>query len=179
MTRAAPMRTRSSRPGFTLIELLVVMTIIAIGFFALRPSFAAALRGAEQRRALGQVVALLAGVRNQAVVRGRLARVVCDAEQQALWAEIQSDPTAETSSAGQGQFEPLPVLGRARVLLPKGLLLREVEVPGQDASSQRLGVMYFYPDGAADGGRLVLVNAAGGETTVELAAATGRVYVTP
>jgi len=158
--------------GFTLIELLVVMTIIAIGFFALRPSFAAALRGAEQRRALGQVVALLAGVRNQAIVRGRLARVICDAEQGAFWAELQADPGADPS-----QFNLLPVLGRERVVLPEGLSLGEVEVAGQGTTILPQRVIYFYPDGGTDGARLTLRNAAGAQITVELATATGRVYV--
>jgi prepilin-type N-terminal cleavage/methylation domain-containing protein len=160
------------RRGFTLIELLVVMTIAAIGFFALRPSFGGMLRGAQQRKAAGQLVGLLIGARTRAVAGGVLVRVMCDAEQGVLWAESQVDPAADRS-----QFELLRIQGRKQITLPEWLMLSDVISAGESVSSSLQSAVYFYPDGTADGATLVLADAAGREIVVELAAATGRVYV--
>jgi len=151
---------------------LVVMTIIAIGFFALRPSFGGMLRGAQQRKAVGQLVGLLIGARTRAVASGVLVRVMCDAEEGVFWAEAQVDPAADRS-----QFELLRIQGRKQVMLPEWLALSDVISAGQSTSSSLQSAIYFYPDGRADGATLVLADAAGRETAVELAGATGRVHV--
>lgn len=148
------------------------MTIIAIGFFALRPSFGGVLRGAERRAALRKLVGLLTSARTQAIARGKLVRVVCDPGERVLWAEVQVDPAVDRS-----EFELLPTLNRREVRLPDSLALVEVAVAGRPAETFIQAAIYFYPDGRTDGAELLLIDDRGRETAVALAPTTGRVTV--
>jgi hypothetical protein len=62
-------------------------------------------------------------------------------------------------------------------MLPEWLALSDVISAGQSAPSSLQSAIYFYPDGRADSATLVLADAVGREISVELAGATGRVYV--
>lgn len=167
-------RRETSRggPGFTLIELLIVMAIVAIGFFALRPSFGGVLRGAKRRAALRKLVGLLTSARTHAVAQGRLVRVMCDPVEGVLWAEVQTDPAVDRS-----EFELLPTLNRREVRLPENLALVDMTVSGETADAFGQIGIYFYPDGRTDGAELVLADDRGRETRVDLAPTTGRVTV--
>jgi len=163
-------KVKRSHPGFTLIELLVVMTIIAIGFFALRPGIVGVLRGAENRKAIRQLVGLLTSARTEAIAGGKLVRVMCDPDAGIFWAESQINPTVD-----RNEFGVLRVLGRERIQLPPGLWLSEMALVGQSVEDPAQNPIYFYPDGRADGATLVLVDASGWEVAVKLIPATGRV----
>lgn len=160
-----------SRQGFTLIELLIVMMIIAIAFFALRPSFGGAIRGISERNALRQLVGLFASARAEAVARGKLVRVVFAPGEHAFLAEIQAEPEVDRSA-----FYELRLLGKDMVRLPGHLSLEKLEVGGAAAAPGRTHV-YFYPDGHTDGLTLVLADAAGRGTRLEVSPATGRVRI--
>lgn len=162
----ANVRTR----GFTLIELLVVMTIIAIGFLALRPGIVGVRRGAENRKSLRQLVGLLTGARTEAIAGGKLVRVLCDPDASVFWAEAQVDPALD-----RDEFELLRVLGREQVQLSSGLWLSDLTVAGQAAGAIAQNPIYFYPDGRTDGATVILLDANGREVAVDLAPATGRV----
>jgi prepilin-type N-terminal cleavage/methylation domain-containing protein len=163
-------RTRRPTRGFTLIELLIVMMIVAIASFALRPSFANVLRGAEKRGALRKVVGLLTSARAEAIARGKLIRVMCSPTEGVLWAEAQVDPSVDLY-----EFEPISLLGRPEVGLPDYLSLSGVWIAGQTAAGIGDAAIYFYPDGRTDGASLVLVGPGGAETMIDVAPATGKV----
>lgn len=162
----------SDNKAFTLIELLVVMVIIVIAFYALRPGIVGALRGAENRKALRQLVGLLTSARTEAVASGRLVRVVCDADAGLLWAEVQPDPALD-----RAYFEPLSVPGEDRVRLPDSLRLSDLIIGGREALRPSDEPIYFYPDGRTDGAAVLLSDANGRELAVEIAPATGKVSV--
>lgn len=171
-TLGRPRRVELKSKGFTLIELLVVMTIIAIAFFAVRPGIASIRRGAENRKALRQLVGLLTSARTKALANGRVARVMCDPEARVFWAEMQVDPFVD-----RDEFRVVRVLGRERMQLPRGLWLSEMAVAGQNVGDPAQNPIYFYPDGRADGASLVLMDERGWEVSLKLAAATGRVTI--
>jgi len=163
-------RTHVHKQGFTLIELLVVMTIVAIGFLALRPGIAGVRRGAENRKAIRQLVGLLTSARTEAIGGGKLVRVMCDPDAGIFWAEAQIDPAVDRS-----EFGVLRVLGQERIRLPAHLWLSDMALAGQIVEDPAQNPIYFYPDGRADGATLLLVDASGRELTLKLVPATGRV----
>lgn len=159
-----------SKRGFTLIELLVVMTIIVIAFFALRPGIAGVRRGAENRKAIRQLVGLLTSARTEAIADGKLVRVLCDPDAGVFWAEAQVDRLVDPN-----EFQLLRALGREQVQLPPSLWLSDLVVAGQVAAAIGQSPIYFYPDGRTDGATVTLLDANGREVVIEVAPATGRV----
>ena len=162
----------ASKRGFTLVELVIVMTLIAIGFFAVRPVVATARRSAEKRAALRHLVSMLGYARTGAVAQARLVRVTCAARDGAFYAERQVDPRAD-----RAEFELMRVLGRSQLVLPEELAIDELTVGGQDVGGLGEALIYFYPDGSTDGAALALLDRYGNETVIELSAVTGRVTV--
>jgi type II secretion system protein H len=160
------------RRGFTLVEVLVVMVIVAIAFAALRPGFVGSIRTAKERAGLRRLVGLLKSARTEAIARGKLVRVMCDAELGEFWAEVQVDPTVDRS-----EFAPLALLGRSAVRLPESLSVSEFAVGGRTAAGLLDTALYYYPDGRTDGARVVLSRARGGRISAEVVAATGRVQL--
>lgn len=156
--------------AFTLIELTVVLAIIVIAYFALQPAFTGAIRSAQRRATLRRLVGLLTQARTEAVGQGRLVRVICDAQQGALWAEIQGDPTADRS-----KFTLIRLLGSRRVLLPQGFAITELVISGMDMTKEKTAEIYFYPDGQTDGATLALEDGEGREVMVDVAPTTGKV----
>lgn len=166
-------RIRASGPdrGFTLIELIVVMAIIAIGSFALRPGIVAMLNSARERAAVRQLVSLFTAARAEAVMQGKLIRVVYEDSSGSFHAEIQLHP-----EINRAEFQSVTLLGKRGFCLPEQLLLQRLEIAGAEAS-EGVADLYFYPDGRTDGAQLLLVNTRGAETTITVASTTGRVHI--
>ncbi len=162
--------SRRSANGFTLIELLIVMVIITIAFSALRPSFAGAVRGAQERATLRQLVGVFTAARTEAVARGKLVRVAFDPNEGVFYAEMQTDPVVDRSV-----FEPLSLVNKSHIRLPKHLSVGRLRVGGQDIWEEGAMQIYFYPDGRTDGASLQLVDSYGGSVELEVSPATGKV----
>jgi prepilin-type N-terminal cleavage/methylation domain-containing protein len=164
--------TGGRRAAFTLIELLIVMMIIAIAFFALRPAFAGAIRGAQERTMLRGLVGLFTSARTEAIARGRLVKVVFEPMEGAFYAEIQSEPDNDRSI-----FEPLALVGRSWVVLPEHMAIGKLEVAGRDLAGLGRTHIYFYPDGRTDGLAMLLVDPYGEDMVLEVSPTTGRVRI--
>ncbi len=158
--------------AFTLIELLIVMMIIAIAFFALRPAFGGAIRGAQERAMLRELVGLFTSARTAAIAKGSLVRVVFEPAEAAFFAEVQTEPEADRAA-----FEPLAVPGRDVVALPEHIAVEEMEIAGRDWTSLGRSHIYFYPDGRTDGLAVLLVSRAGEDRILEVSPTTGRVRI--
>jgi len=172
MTELESRPTGRREAGFTLIELLIVMMIIAIAFFALRPAFAGAIRGAQERTMLRELVGLFTSARTEAIGRGSLIRVVFEPAEAAFFAEIQFEPERDLSV-----FDPLPLLGRSAVLVPEHLRVGKMEVAGRDRTGFERTHIYFYPDGRTDGLAMLLVGRHGNDTLLEVSPTTGKVRI--
>lgn len=163
---------RRAARGFTLLELLVVMVILAIAFFAVRPNFLRSIQANRDRAAVRRVIGVLTSAHTQSVARGRLVRVILDANERVIWGEIQSDPEYDRSL-----FDPLPLLNRAEIALPDYLAVEDLVVGGEEAGQQAEGVIYFFPDGRTSGAAMTLLGEAGGEYPLALSPVTGKVQI--
>jgi type II secretory pathway pseudopilin PulG len=148
------------------------MMIIAIAFFALRPSFVGAVKGSRERTAVRQVVGMLTAARAEAVARGKLVRVVFDPSQRAFFGELQSAPELDRAA-----FDPLPLLGRERVRVPAHLRLASLEVGGSGQHGVARTDVYFYPDGRTDGVVMVFGAERGRDVRLVVSPATGRIRI--
>ena len=164
--------TGRRKAAFTLIELLIVMMIIAIAFFALRPAFTGAIRGAQERTMLRGLAGLFTSARTEAIISGRLVRVVFEPTDGTFFAEIQSEPDKDRSI-----FDPLTLLGRRSVVLPEHMAIAKLEVAGRDLAGLERIHVYFYPDGRTDGAAMLLVDPYGEDMLLEISPTTGRVRI--
>ena len=167
-----PRREWSAERGFTVIELLVVMIIIAIAFFAVRPSLMHSVYANQNRAALRDLAGMLGGARTQAITRGRLVRVLVAPGSGEVWAEMQTDPTLDRS-----QFETVPIGGRTTLVLPEYVGVADLQVGGAEGNARKESVIYFYPDGRTTGASLALQCANGEAFLVEISPVTGKVVV--
>ena len=128
------MRARG-RAGFTLLEMLVVLAIIAAASLLAMSAFGGGLRGMQQRAAAKELAAQLRFARAVAISSGRAQDVVID-------------PRARSWRGARGRSGRLPGGG-------------EVVFTGAGAARFGLedgkGVVRFFPDGAATGGRIRLL----------------------
>jgi len=148
------------------------MSIIAIGYFAVRPVVGGAMQSSRRRAVLRRLVGLFTQARTEAVGQGRLVRVVCDTQEGALWAEVQVDPAVDRS-----EFEGLSIMGREGFQLPDDFVIVQLMIAGMDASSPGTGEIYFYADGTTDGLALTMEGPGGQEVTIEVLPTTGKVIL--
>jgi len=167
-----PRQANSETSGFTLLELLIVMVIITIGFFALRPTFAGAIMGAQDRAAFRQLVGMFKAARSEAVAKGKLIRIVFDPATAVFHAEAQDEPEVDRAN-----FQSLSLMGRRNFRLPDHLSVGEISVGGETLVETEIIRMYFYPDGRTDGVEMMLVDWRGAEIIVTITSATGGVRV--
>jgi len=146
------------------------MTIMVIAFFAVRPAFSGALRNAQRRAVLRELVSLLTQARTEAVGRGKLVRLLCDPDRGTLSLEAQVDPAQDRS-----EFEPLPVEGKEAMSLPPDYSISRLEIGGLDVTGQGPGAVYYYPDGSNDGLVLKMEGPTGQQALIEVLPATGKV----
>lgn len=145
------MRARRRATGFTLLEILVVMVLIAAASLLLVNAFSGGgLRGARLHAAAREVAAQLRYTRAVAISSGHAQ-------------EFTLDPHARSWNAARDRSGDLPETGELVFIGAREL---------QPTAGQ--GVVRFFPDGAATGGRIrFLANGAGWD--VDVAWLTGEV----
>lgn len=130
----------SGRQGFTLLELVVVMTIIALMAGAVAPRFADFAARREVAARAQEAAALLAFARDWARAHGTAVLV--------QWQEDGAQVTAERDPDGApGEFAPVEVGREARLKLPAGLQVAELQEDGEPVELPC--EIVFYPDGRA------------------------------
>lgn len=152
--RQAPPQPACPR-GFTLLEMLVVLVLVAAGSALALAAFGGGLRGARLHDAARELAAQLRFTRALAIRSGRAQDFVIDPR------------TRHWQVAGQRQGE----LADAGTLVFTGA---SAEALGRAPADAGTGVVRFFPDGAASGGRVQLL-AGGAGWEVEVAWLTGEV----
>ena len=142
------MRTRGQSAGFTLIEMLVVLVIIAAATLLAMAAFGGGMRGMQLRSSAKEIAAQLRFARAVAISTGEPQDVVFDPQGRS-WrgakgrsGSLQGEGDVVFTGAGTAQF-------------------------ADTADEAGKGVVRFFPDGAATGGRVrLLANGAGWDVDV-------------
>ena len=151
------MRTRGHSAGFTLLEMLVVLAIIAAASLLAMAAFNGGMRGMQLRSSARDIAAQLRFARAVAISTGEPQDVVID-------------PKARSWRGAKGRSGSLP--GEGEVVFTGAGAAQFADA----ADAEGKGVVRFFPDGAATGGRVrLLANGAGWDVDVRWL--TGEVVV--
>lgn len=151
-----PVRRRSS--GFTLLELIVVMVVIAAASLLAISAFGSGMQGMKLRNGAEQVAAQMRFARAVAISSGQPQDVIID-------------PASRQWQGAKDRSGDLPDVGE---VVFTGARATQFESVGQDAQTANKGMVRFFPDGAATGGRVRML-ANGGGWDVDVAWLTGEV----
>lgn len=142
------MRTRGHSAGFTLLEMLVVLVIIAGASLLAMAAFNGGLRGMQLHASAKQIAAQLRFARAVAISTGEPQDVVID-------------PQGRSWRGAKGRSGSLP--GEGAVVFTGAGAAQFADA----ADSEGKGVVRFFADGAATGGRVrLLSNGAGWDVDV-------------
>lgn len=142
------MRTRGHSAGFTLLEMLVVLAIIAAASLMAMAAFGGGMRGMQLRSSAKEIAAQLRFARAVAISTGEPQDVVID-------------PQGRSWRGAKGRSGSLP--GEGEVVFTGAAAGQFADT----ADSEGKGVVRFFPDGAATGGRVrLLANGAGWDVDV-------------
>ena len=142
------MRTRGRSAGFTLLEMLVVLVIIAAASLLAMAAFGGGMRGMQLHSSAKEIAAQLRFARAVAISTGEPQDVVID-------------PRGRSWRGAKGRSGSLP--GEGDVVFTGAGAAQFADA----ADSEGKGVVRFFPDGAATGGRVrLLANGAGWDVDV-------------
>ena len=142
------MRARGRPAGFTLLEILLVLVIIAGATLLAMAAFGGGMRGMQLHASAKEIAAQLRFARAVAISSGEPQDVVID-------------PGARSWRGAKGRSGSLP--GEGEVVFTGAGAAQFADA----ADAEGKGVVRFFPDGAATGGRVrLLANGAGWDVDV-------------
>ncbi len=141
--------------GFSLLEMVLVLALIAGASLLAMAAFSGGMRGMQFRSAAKELAAQMRFTRAVAIGSGQVQDFVVD-------------PGARSWRGANGRSGSLPDAGEVVFTGASAAQFPEI------AADERKGVVRFFPDGAATGGRIrLLVN--GGGWDIDVAWLTGEV----
>lgn len=142
------MRTRGQLAGFSLLEMMAVLMIIAAAGLLAMSAFGGGMRGMQLRSSAKEIAAQLRFARAVAISTGEPQDMVID-------------PGGRSWRGAKGRSGSLP--GGGEVIFTGA---GAAQFP-DSADGEGKGVVRFFPDGAATGGRIrLLANGAGWDVDV-------------
>ena len=149
------MRPHPRTSGFSLLEVLLVLVLVAAATALAMGAFGGGMRGLQFRSQAKELASQLRFTRAVAISSGQVQDFVVD-------------PGARSWRGANGRSGSLPDAGEVVFTGASAAQFPEI------AADERKGVVRFFPDGAATGGRIrLLVN--GGGWDIDVAWLTGEV----
>lgn len=135
--------------GFSLIELIVVLVLLSLSIALITPSLSRFSKSVELKGAAKKVAAILRYCRSEAINKGKVYQVVFDSDLmqvkvQAIEAENEEEPEKKEAKSAPKAYP-----------LPAGVQLKDLNFESTQYPAD-LPVIEFYPNGASNGGDLLL-----------------------
>jgi prepilin-type N-terminal cleavage/methylation domain-containing protein len=176
------------RDGFTLIELLVVVALIGVFVTISLPPMFYALKKSPIRQASSDLAEACQRARMLAIVKGRTAELVINAQDGSLATQLSSETPALLGSVATDPFgepESLPTSAPAAAStsletrpftarLPESIAFKELLINRRDVMEYAEARVRFHPNGTCDELYAVLLSESNEERVVRLELSTGR-----
>ena len=138
--------SESKTKGFSLIELIVVLVLIGLSLSLVAPSLSRFSKNIELKATVKKISAILRYCRSEAINRGKVYQVFFNSELREI--RVQSVASPEEQGKEDKNFPktyPLPI----------AVNMKEVKTESPQYPSD-LPTIEFYPNGASNGGSILL-----------------------
>jgi len=156
----------ASERGFTLIELSIVILIIAVVTRFAVPKLRS-ITGAELGASTRRIANVSRYLYEESALRGTVLTLYFDLDRQQYWVARPEEDGAEPP-----EDSPDPI--SRRVILPDGVRVTDVVIPGAGKLSAGVVPSRFYPEGYADSSVIHLADGDGHAYTVRIDPVRGR-----
>lgn len=134
------------------MELIIVLALLAMVVALVSPSLSRFSQSIELKTAVQRVSGILRQCRNDAIQKGKIQKVVLDAEKREVRVHTIDPAEIPEGEEPQAIAEPPP---EKKYVLPPGILIEEVRVPSPQSPSA-VPAIEFYPNGGSSGGAFSL-----------------------
>jgi len=137
--------------GFSLIELVIVLVLLSFSVALVAPSLSRFAKRVELKTAAQKISGILRYFRSESIQKGRIYQVLFDSGLR----EVRVQALGEEEK-GEGKREE----GQQKVLkksysLPDGIQMRDVKISTPEFPED-VPTIEFYPNGASNGGTILL-----------------------
>jgi general secretion pathway protein H len=136
--------------GFSLIELIIVLVLISLSISLVAPSLSRFSKTIELKAAVKKISAILRYCRSEAINTGKVYQVFFDSELR----EVKVQPMASSEEKGEDAKKDDKDSPKTYPL-PVGVNMKEVKTESPQYPSD-LPTIEFYPNGASNGGTILL-----------------------
>ncbi len=136
--------------GFSLLELVVVLALLSLSVALMAPSLSRFSKSVELKAAAKKVAAILRNCRSEAIHKGKVYQVVFDSN--LMTVKIQ---TIDSNEEQGGDEKKETTATPKSYALPAGVQMKELNIESNQYDSD-LPAIEFYPNGASNGGDLLL-----------------------
>ncbi len=136
--------------GFSLVEVIVVLVLIGVSISLLAPSLSRFSKAIELKAAVKKISAILRYCRSEAINKGKVYQVFFDSELR----EVKVQPMTASEEKGEDVKKDDKAAPKTYPL-PVGVHMKEVKTESPEYPSD-LPTIEFYPNGASNGGTILL-----------------------
>ena len=135
--------------GFSLIELVIVLVLIGVSVALVTPSLSRFSKRVEIKTAAQNISGILRYFRSESVQKGRVYQVVFDADLREV--RVQAAEEEEKGEGEKGESKTV----KKTYPLPAGVQMKDFKISEPEFASD-LPAIEFYPNGASNGGSVVV-----------------------